>query len=590
MAGLARRVEAAAAAGGGRAAPAPPPRVPAATPAERCRSPSPRSGSGSSTASSRAAAAYNMPGAVRLAGRLRPRRPGARALGRGGARATRSLRTTFADGRRAAGAGVGAAGGAAAAGGRPGGARRRAGGRRERAAAGCDAGARRGRSTSRGPLCCASAWCAWRRTTTCCCVTLHHIVSDGWSLGVLVRELAALYARLRSRRRPPALPELPIQYARLRRLAAASGSPGEAWSAQLEYWRERLAGAPRPGAARRPAAAARCASLRGGQPSARAWTPELAASLAAPRPAERGATPLHGPPGGLRRAPAARLAGAGRPAWSAPRSPAATGAEIEGLIGLFVNTLVAARRPRRRPDASGELLGAGAGDGARRLRPPGRCPSSGCWRSCRPERDLSRTPLFQVFFNMLDLPGDARSTCRASTVEPVREPGRAGSKFDLTLYLADERTSGVAPRPGLRRRPLRRGARSSRWLDQYETLLARRVGAMPERAGGRPCRWLPTAGARRCCPTGGRRSDGAWHGAGPRAVRGAAPRGAGAAGGGGRGRAWSYGELAAERAAWPAGLLAAGVGPGRRGGDLRPPARRPWPGPSWRCSGPAAPS
>src|SRR6185295_3742733 len=43
-------------------------------------------------------------------------------------------------------------------------------------------------------------------------LAMHHIVSDGWSLGVLLRELSALYAACREGR-PPPLPEPPLQYA-----------------------------------------------------------------------------------------------------------------------------------------------------------------------------------------------------------------------------------------------------------------------------------------------------------------------------------------------------------------------------------------
>ncbi|RKH22074.1 condensation domain-containing protein, partial [Corallococcus sicarius] len=43
-------------------------------------------------------------------------------------------------------------------------------------------------------------------------VNMHHIVSDGWSLGVLVREVSALYAAF-AEGRPSPLPELPVQYA-----------------------------------------------------------------------------------------------------------------------------------------------------------------------------------------------------------------------------------------------------------------------------------------------------------------------------------------------------------------------------------------
>ncbi|HKV09554.1 MAG TPA: amino acid adenylation domain-containing protein, partial [Thermoanaerobaculia bacterium] len=73
-------------------------------------------------------------------------------------------------------------------------------------------------------------------------VTLHHIASDGWSRGILVRELAALYTALAAGR-PSPLPELAIQYGDY---AAWQRSwlRGEALEEELGYWRERLAGAP----------------------------------------------------------------------------------------------------------------------------------------------------------------------------------------------------------------------------------------------------------------------------------------------------------------------------------------------------------
>ncbi|HKV11335.1 MAG TPA: amino acid adenylation domain-containing protein, partial [Thermoanaerobaculia bacterium] len=73
-------------------------------------------------------------------------------------------------------------------------------------------------------------------------VTLHHIASDGWSRGILVRELAALYTAFAAGR-PSPLPELAIQYGDY---AAWQRSwlHGEALEEELGYWRERLAGAP----------------------------------------------------------------------------------------------------------------------------------------------------------------------------------------------------------------------------------------------------------------------------------------------------------------------------------------------------------
>ncbi|HXO26200.1 MAG TPA: AMP-binding protein, partial [Thermoanaerobaculia bacterium] len=71
---------------------------------------------------------------------------------------------------------------------------------------------------------------------------LHHIVADGWSLGILMRELRAAYGAL-AHRREPRLPALPVQYADYaawqRRWLA-----GEVLAAAIGYWRERLAGLP----------------------------------------------------------------------------------------------------------------------------------------------------------------------------------------------------------------------------------------------------------------------------------------------------------------------------------------------------------
>ncbi|NOX38152.1 MAG: amino acid adenylation domain-containing protein [Calditrichaeota bacterium] len=72
--------------------------------------------------------------------------------------------------------------------------------------------------------------------------TMHHIISDGWSVGVFIRELAALY-RSFSEGKPAPLPELPIQYVDY---AAWQREwlRDEVLEKQLAYWREKLKGAP----------------------------------------------------------------------------------------------------------------------------------------------------------------------------------------------------------------------------------------------------------------------------------------------------------------------------------------------------------
>src|SRR6185369_5256419 len=73
-------------------------------------------------------------------------------------------------------------------------------------------------------------------------VTMHHIVSDGWSMGVLVREVGLLYPALCAGTES-SLPELSIQYADYA-VWQRQWLSGEVLDQQLSYWREQLAGAP----------------------------------------------------------------------------------------------------------------------------------------------------------------------------------------------------------------------------------------------------------------------------------------------------------------------------------------------------------
>src|SRR3989442_1819059 len=73
-------------------------------------------------------------------------------------------------------------------------------------------------------------------------LNMHHIVSDGWSIGVLIKELSTLYTAYAQGEASP-LAELPIQYADYA-VWQRERMQGEVLAEQLQYWREQLGGAP----------------------------------------------------------------------------------------------------------------------------------------------------------------------------------------------------------------------------------------------------------------------------------------------------------------------------------------------------------
>ncbi len=78
--------------------------------------------------------------------------------------------------------------------------------------------------------------------TSVLALTIHHIISDGWSMGVFVRELTSLYDAYQQGK-PSPLPPLPLQYADYT-LWQRQWLQGEILESQLSYWRRQLAGAP----------------------------------------------------------------------------------------------------------------------------------------------------------------------------------------------------------------------------------------------------------------------------------------------------------------------------------------------------------
>jgi amino acid adenylation domain-containing protein len=260
----------------------------------------------------------------------------------------------------------------------------------------------------------------------CLVVSCHHIAADGWSLQVLLGELQVLYAALlRGAPTPwPVLPELPVQYADYAAWQL-EWLQGEILDRQLGLWRERLAGLqaldlatdhPRP-LVRSQRGAMKALGLAAGvlallRTAARREGATLFTFLLASLQAL-----LHRYSGQEDFAIGTPTAGRRRP-------------ELEPLIGFFANTLVlrgrlAAGMPFRTLLAACQETMLAAHDHQD-------VPFERLVEELRPERDLGRTPFFQVMLtldtggSLLQLPGLATS---------VRTAATDTAKFDLGFSL-----------------------------------------------------------------------------------------------------------------------------------------------------------
>ncbi|HVR98951.1 MAG TPA: amino acid adenylation domain-containing protein [Thermoanaerobaculia bacterium] len=262
--------------------------------------------------------------------------------------------------------------------------------------------------------------------------SMHHIVGDGWSTGVLVRELAALYAAFRSGL-PSPLPELPLQYPDFA-LWQRSWLAGEVLEAELAWWREQLAGLPAllelPTDRPRPAVrGTRGAWLLGALPD------ELAAALRALARAH-GTTLfmvlLAGFETLLSRYSGQRDLAVGMPIAGRNR------VELEGLIGFLVNTLVL------RADLSGAPSFAGllrrTRDAALGAYAHQDLPFEKLVEELAPERSLAHTPLFQVLLALQNVPREALELPGLRIGSLLGDDDSA--KFDL-MVLLDESGTGI---------------------------------------------------------------------------------------------------------------------------------------------------
>ncbi|HEU0077431.1 MAG TPA: condensation domain-containing protein, partial [Longimicrobiaceae bacterium] len=256
---------------------------------------------------------------------------------------------------------------------------------------------------------------------------VHHVASDGWSMEVLARELAALYEAFAAGR-PSPLPEPPIQYADFT-LWQRERLGGPLLERQVEFWKERLAGAPAvlelPTDRPRPAAQ----SFRG---AAATFALDAATTQKLHRLARGGEATLFMTLLAGFQLLLARYAGTEDVVVGTPIA-GRTRRETEGLIGLFVNTLAL------RTDLSGdptflELVGR-VREMLLEAHAHQELPCEKLVGELRVERSLSHAPVFQVLFSLQGLPRPFRlGGVRAAPLDPVFET----AKFDLSLQLQEE--------------------------------------------------------------------------------------------------------------------------------------------------------
>ncbi|MCF7223318.1 amino acid adenylation domain-containing protein [Marilutibacter chinensis] len=266
-------------------------------------------------------------------------------------------------------------------------------------------------------------------------LTQHHIVSDGWSLGVLVKEVTTLYAAFVEGRADP-LPPLPIQYADYA-VWQRGWLQGEALEAQVAFWREHLRGAPPllelPTDRPRPPV----------QSYAGAVVPvalSKATTAGLRRLSKRHGTTLFmtllaGWSALLSRYSGQQEVVVGTPVANRQRT------EVEPLVGFFVNTLALRVSVEHDPSVA-ELLGQ-----VRRSTLDAYShqdvPFEQVVEALQPQRSLSYSPLFQTMLSLDNTPDAKGASMRGLRAEPLRgERNTVHSDLDLSLVEHDDGIAG----------------------------------------------------------------------------------------------------------------------------------------------------
>jgi len=286
-------------------------------------------------------------------------------------------------------------------------------------------------------------------------VTLHHIIADGWSMSLFIRELAILYEAF-SQGKSASLPELPIQYVDFAH-----------WQQQLDfqpernYWQQQLAGPlpvldlptdyPRPPVR----------SFRGGRQSR--WLPQELMTAVESLSQQEGTTPFMtllatfktllyrytGQTDILVGSPTAN-----RDRW-----------ELENLMGCLINVLVLRTNLEAEPSFR-EFL-AQVRQVALEAYAHQALPFEQLVTELQPERDLSYHPLFQVMFAFQNVPQPTPELSELSLT--YQEIPSQTAKFDLTLFIETTDSGTVATLEY--NRDLFETSTIDRMLGHFQTLL-----------------------------------------------------------------------------------------------------------------------
>jgi amino acid adenylation domain-containing protein len=260
-------------------------------------------------------------------------------------------------------------------------------------------------------------------------VTQHHIISDGWSVGVLVKEMSVLYAAF-SQGQPDPLPPLAIQYADYA-IWQRQWLQGDTLHRQIDFWRTHLEGAPAllelPADRPRPAV-----QSHAGGSVALTIPAELAAGLRS-LAQRHGATLFMTLLGGWSIL-LARMSGQddvviGTPVANRQRT------EIEALIGFFVNTLGLRVQLGEDPSVAQLLAQVKASTVAAYSHQD--LPFEQVVEALRPPRSMSYSPIFQVMLSLNNVPTGGGLSLPGLTLAPV-ESSQHTTHFDLSLSLSDQ--------------------------------------------------------------------------------------------------------------------------------------------------------